>query len=219
MSIYQAVEAVKDFQGDSLTEKLSRLESELIGVSLKDIRAICDTEKINDDFLTSALFIKKLASQIHIIIHAAGILHSLESTLRTGEVIESSSLGAGNTGKRFDLETNFRIAEYKFIDWQGGSEAIRQNSIFKDFFELAEYETTKEKFLYVIGTAYPLKFFNSGRALSSVLSKQPLVLERISAKYGNHVRKVSDYYNLKKHDVQICDINSQAHARTYETLS
>jgi hypothetical protein len=116
------------------------------------------------------------------------------------------SLGAGNTGRHFDLETNLRIAEYKFIDWQGGPESIRQSGIFKDFFELAEYETTKRKCLYVVGTEYPLKFFNGGRALSSVLSRNPNILSRIKAKYGESVTKVCDYYELKKDDVHICDV-------------
>ncbi len=76
-----------------------------------------------------------------------------------------------------------RVAEYKFIDWQGGPESIRQNSIFKGFFELAEHETHK-KVLYVVGTGYPLKFFNGGRALTSVLSRHPKILAHIHEKYG-----------------------------------
>jgi hypothetical protein len=60
--------------------------------------------------------------------------------LRPGEVIDCVSLGAGNTGRAFDLETNLRIAEFKFIHWQGGPESIRQNSLFKDFYEMAEHE-------------------------------------------------------------------------------
>ena len=67
-------------------------------------------------------------------------------------MIEYVSLGAGNTGRAFDLETNQRIAEFKFIHWQGGPESIRQNSLFKDFYEMAEYDTRKQKFLYVLGT-------------------------------------------------------------------
>jgi hypothetical protein len=32
---------------------------------------------------------------------------------------------------------------WRFIDWKGCSESIRQNAIFDDFFRLAEAETTK----------------------------------------------------------------------------
>ena len=40
-----------------------------------------------------------------------------------------------------DLETNHRVAEFNFSHWQGGADTIRQNSLFKDFFQLAEYQT------------------------------------------------------------------------------
>jgi hypothetical protein len=116
-------------------------------------------------------------------------------------------LGAGNTGRKFDLETNLRVAEYKFIDWQGGPETIRQNAIFKDFFELAEHDTKKKKFLYVVGTEHPLKFFNSGRKIASVLSRNPKALSQISEKYGQQVKTVRDYYELKKNEVTVCDIS------------
>ncbi len=140
------------------------------------------------------------------IIHAAGILRSLESIMEPGEFVESLSLGAGNTGRKFDLETNLRVAEYKFIDWQGRADTIRQNSIFKDFFELAEYETTKKKFLYVVGLEHPLRFFRGGRALTSVLSRQPVILQRLNATYGEDITHVRNYYDLKKEEVEICDI-------------
>jgi hypothetical protein len=32
-------------------------------------------------------------------------------------------IGAGYTGREFDLETNYRVAEFKFIHWRGGPEA------------------------------------------------------------------------------------------------
>jgi hypothetical protein len=155
----------------------------------------------------SAASIKKLSGQINVIIHAAGILCSLPSILKPGEVVESVSLGAGNTGRQFDLETNFRVAEYKFIDWQGGPESTRQNGVFKDFYELAEHQTTKSKYLYVVGTSFPLKFLMGGKALTSVLSKYPKILQRITEKHGPGVVKVRDYYDLKKSEVKICDVS------------
>jgi hypothetical protein len=207
MSIDQAIKAINGFQGESLTQSLSAIESSVIGLSLIELQKFCGNRGIDNTFLASALSIKKIAGQINVIIHAAGILHSLLSVLEPGEVVESVSLGAGNTGRKFDLETNLRVAEYKFIDWQGGPESIRQNGVFKDFFELAEYETTKKKYLYVVGTDFPLRFFRGGRALTSVLSRQPAILARIAAKYGASIVRVCDYYVLKKDEVQICDIS------------
>jgi hypothetical protein len=43
------------------------------------------------------------------------------------------------------------------LRWRGGPEAIRQNSIFKDVFQLAQSESAKRKYLYLLGTEYPLK--------------------------------------------------------------
>ena len=80
----------------------------------------------------------------------------LPHILEPDERIEYVSLGAGNTGKAFDLETDRRNAEFKFINWRGGSEAIRENTLFKDFYLMAEHETHKLKFLYVLDTKHPL---------------------------------------------------------------
>lgn len=206
MSIQQALKALENFQGKSLTRRLSEIERKVINLGLENVGELCATCDVDDDFINSAFAVKRVASQINVVIHAAGILRSLDGVLESGEIVESVSLGAGNTGRKFDLETNLRIAEYKFIDWQGGAESIRQNGIFKDFFELAEYETEKRKFLYVVGTDYPLKFFNGGRALTSVLSRNPKMLFRIKEKYGVGIAKVRDYYEIKKNDVAIEDV-------------
>lgn len=207
MTIEKALRALEAFQGESLTRSLSDIESRIIGSEIDDIEELCAERGVDDAFMESALTIKRVASQINVIIHAAGILRSLAGIIEPGEKVESVSLGAGNTGRQFDLETNMRVAEYKFIDWQGGAESIRQNGIFKDFFELAEYKTHKKKYLYVVGTEYPLKFFNGGRMLSSVLSRHPKILTDIQEKYGGSVTKVCDYYRLKKDEVNICDVS------------
>jgi hypothetical protein len=207
MSIDQSIKDIQSFQGGSLTSSLSEIESAVVGNGVEQMEIFCSEHNIDVDFMSSALEIKKLASQINVIIHAAGIIRSLPSLLKPGEKVESVSLGAGNTGRKFDLETNFRVAEYKFIDWQGGSESIRQNGIFKDFFELAEYDTEKEKYLHVVGTEVPIRFFNSRRSIDSVLSKQPSLLNKFRQIYGNSLNTVAEYYLLNEMEVKVCDIS------------
>lgn len=207
MTIDKALRALEAFQGESLTGSLSDIESRIIGAGVEDVEGFCAASGIDNSFMDSAVAVKRVAGQINVIIHAAGILRSLSGIIKPGEKVESVSLGAGNTGRQFDLETNIRVAEYKFIDWQGGPESIRQNGIFKDFFDLAEHETHKKKYLYVVGTEYPLKFFNGGRALTSVLSRHPRILSRIQEKYGDSITKVCDYYEMKKNEVTICDVS------------
>lgn len=206
MSINQDIKVIKDFQGNSLTGNLANIEKSIVGLNSSDSGKFCQNLGIDDKFMQSALSVKEIASNINIIIHAVGILQSLSFILEKGERIESVSLGAGNTGKKFDLETSNRVAEFKFIDWKGGSESIRQNGIFKDFYSLAEYKTDKNKILYVVGTKYPLKFFQGSRKLTSVLSKQPKILEEISIKYSG-LNTTKDYYAIHKNNVAICDVS------------
>lgn len=207
MSLLESIEAIRAFQGDSLTASLAAMEQAVQGVTSETAEGFCSGRGINDECLNSALEIKRMAGQINVIVHAAGIIRSLPAILRNGEVVESVSLGAGNAGRKFDLETNHQVAEFKFIDWQGGAETIRQNGIFKDYYELAEYPTDKRKVLYVVGTKYPLKFFKGKRAITSVLSKQPAILNAIREKYGNSVLVVRDYHEIMKASVEICDVS------------
>ncbi len=52
----------------------------------------------------------------------------LPKILKPGEIVEYVSLGAGNTGRQFDLETNRRVAELKFIRWRG-ADSIREGAL------------------------------------------------------------------------------------------
>jgi hypothetical protein len=207
MSFSRALKALSEFQGESLTTSLGEMEREIVGLGSKDLYKFCGTRGINPALIDSASSIKQLAGQINVMIHAAGILCSLPQILDPGEAVESVSLGAGNTGRNFDLETNLRVAEFKFIDWRGGAESIRQNSIFTDFYALAEYRGSKHRYLYVVDTHHPVRFLNGGRALTSVLSRAPKILDAIQIKYGPEVSKVRDYYRIKKDKVAICDIS------------
>jgi len=56
--------------------------------------------------MAAAALMKRVAGQINVVIHALGILLCLPHILEADEVVEYVSLGAGNTGRAFDLETN-----------------------------------------------------------------------------------------------------------------
>ena len=207
MTIEEAIKIINGFKGSDLTKNLSKHEKVIVGNDLTGSKDFCKEHDINNLLLESATSIKRASSQIDVIIHATGILYCLQHILDDNEVIESASLGAGNTGKKFDLETNLRIAEFKFITWRGGPESIRQNSIFKDFYNLAEYETSKQKFLYLVDTTYPMKFFLGKRKLSSVLHFNHDIWESIQGKYGDNMKVVSDYFNMYKTHVHVKDIS------------
>ncbi|AHK02716.1 hypothetical protein X971_2855 [Agrobacterium tumefaciens LBA4213 (Ach5)] len=150
---------------------------------------------------------KRLGSQINVTIHALGILLCLPHILEPDERVEYVSLGAGNTGRDFDLETNLRVAEFKFIRWRGGAESIRQNSLFKDYLLLAEHPTAKRKHLYLLGTEHALKFLRGGRALSSVLSRNDKLQKMFSGRFGETFRTARDYYAAHSYAVRIDDVS------------
>jgi hypothetical protein len=207
MDISKALLKIEDFKSSSLKTKLSQLEQLVVDVGMDDSASFCSEQGLDVDLMLSARRVKVAAAQIDEVIHTVGILQSLPHILEQGEQVEYVSLGAGNTGKKFDLETNKRVAEFKFIDWQPKSNTIRENGIFKDFYGLAEHETHKKKELYVIGTHYVLKFLNGGRALNSILSKQPKILAEISDNYDSSVKVANDYFELHKSNVEICDVS------------
>jgi len=205
-TLIESAKSIQQFEAGSLRDRLSNLEKVFETTDKQTSQTLVSTQNITASLLESAFVLKEVAGQINVIVHAVGILIALPHILKEGERVESLSLGAGNTGKAFDLETNWRVAEFKFIRWRGGSEAIRQNSIFKDFYGLAEAETTKERYLYVAGLTYPLKFFTGGRAFHSVMSRNNKLWSGFQERYGDRFTKVREYYEYRKSLVQIVDI-------------
>ncbi|KAB2684401.1 hypothetical protein [Brucella tritici] len=195
------------FTGSDLTRTLSGIEGTVRGVTAEQCNAFLEKAGAGREVLSAAAEMKRLAGQINVTIHALGILLCLPHILEPGEEVQSVSLGAGNTGRDFDLETNYRVAEFKFIRWRGGAESIRQNGIFKDYLMLAEYETDKRKYLYLLGLKHALRFFRGSRAISSVLSRNGKVSELFVARYGNQFRTVKDYFAVHGDAVRIEDVS------------
>ena len=195
------------FTGVDLTETLGRLEDEARGVTAENCGAFVERAKASRRALAVAAELKQLAGQINVTIHALGILLCLPHILEPGETVDYVSLGAGNTGRRFDLETNLRVAEFKFIRWRGGPEAVRQNTTFKDFYLLAAHPTSKGKHLYLLDTEHALKFFEGGRALRSVLSRDQKLGRMFFERFGERFRTVGDYYAIHRDEVEIEDIS------------
>ena len=220
MSNYDsAISAIREFGiGRDLTHRISSIESNLRMTSREDaIRTISDDD-ITAHLLESALAIKAVAGQINVIVHAVGVLHSLPYILANDEVVISLSLGAGNTGRNHDLETDQQIAEFKFIDWKGGPESIRQNSLFLDIFNLATADTRKRRVLYLTGKSAPMRFLYGGRAISSVLSRNIAARRRFDHRYGNRFRIVREYFRTVEELVEIVDLQDfvPVFARTKE---
>lgn len=204
--LVEAVEKIQNFKGGSLTNRISSLEEKLKNAGRAKCATAFQALQIDSSLLSAALRLKQAAGQVNVLVHTFGILLALPHILEEHELVESLSLGAGNTGKSFDLETSHRVAEFKFINWQGGSESIRQNQLFKDFYLLAEHNTSKKRCLYVVGTTYPLKFLNGRRSLSSVMSRNNKLWRDFKGRYGERFSVVSEYYEYRKPLVHVIDI-------------
>jgi len=193
--------------GLKLTKRVGTLEAAAQNRSGKEIAAWLQQEKVADDLWASARTIKAMAAQINTLLHAVGILISLPYILDDDEVVGRLSLGAGNTGRDYDLETNRQVAEFKFIDWRGGAESIRQNGVFFDVFGLVNAETKKRRVLYLLGTEHAERFLNGGRAIASVLSRNTKVRAAFYAAHGEYAYPtVGSYWKTVEHLIELKDL-------------
>ena len=206
-SLMEDIDAVERFKDGSLRRRIAEIEHMLKDAGAADCAALCSAKDISPALLSSGMAVKRAAAQIDVILHAVGILVTLPHIMREDEIIESLSLGAGNTGREFDMETNLRVAEFKFINWKGGPEAIRQNSLFKDFYLLAEADTQKERHLYVIDSSRPLRFLNGRRAIRSVLSHENKLWREFEQRYGDRFSVVCEYYQDRRGLVRVEDLS------------
>jgi hypothetical protein len=200
------------------TPWIGALEVRLQGADCSQVRTVIDRDGIGRETLDAALLLKRVSGQVNVLVHAIGILNALPYILEPGEVVQSVSLGAGNTGRAHDLETDRRVAEFKFIEWRGGPESIRQNSLFKDLFYLASDPTNKRRVLYVVGKAWPLHFLEHGRALTSVLSKDASTALRFRELHGDRFRTVREYYATVRDLVEIVDLTGVVPGLSADTL-
>lgn len=213
----QGLKRLQAFLGDGITPRIAAVEVALQNTTIEEIDAALATSGATPELLEAAAAVKRIAGQVNVAIHAIGILLCLPHILEPKEVVEYVSLGAGNTGKPFDLETSLRVAEFKFIHWKGGAESIRQNGIFRDFFKLCEHQTTKEKYLYVLGSKYPLAFLSGKRSLSSVL-KDANFRQAFLDKHGTNYRVVRDYFQTHSEVVKIVDVSDYLPELTHVAL-
>lgn len=203
-----ATRALSRFAGEHLSKRISDLEITFKDTALSRLPAMLDDFKVTHDLLAAAAAMKSVAGQINVTIHAVGILLCLPRILGAEEIVQSLSLGAGSGGKAFDLETSHRVAEFKFIQWRGGADTVRQNGLFKDFYLLAEHETSKQKSLYVLGTAEPEKFLKSKRKLSSIMNSNRKLWDMFSKAHSERFTTVGQYYAEKCREVEIVDVTS-----------
>lgn len=200
-----AFESLRDYLGGGLTARINALEDYFSGGNIENLEELLEKQQLTPELLQRAHKIKRATGQIHVVIHALGVLLSLPSVLEKGEVVERLSLGAGNTPeRRYDLETNTQIAEFTFIDWKGRDSA-RQDKLFKDFFLLAETDTHKRRCLYVNSRTAAIKCLTGKRTCKSLLGRNANARSRFSAKYPTKMH-ACEYFHNKEGSVEIIEI-------------
>lgn len=205
--LQRALAALASFASpEEFTLRISELESSLTSLTREQAADRLVDESVDSSVFDAALMVKRLAGRINDIVHAVGILTALPHILEPGEIIESLSLAAGNTGRAYDLVTDRQIAEFKFIAWHGGPESIRQNGLFIDLFRLASADTDKRRVVYVTSTKEPLRFLNGNRALKSVLSRDASAALSFQELHGSSFSTVAEYYVTVRDLVKIVNL-------------
>jgi hypothetical protein len=190
-----------------LTRRVGELEAAISGMYAKELPSFMTAEAITPTLLGAATTVKHAAGQINVLIHALGILLCLPHLLERDEKVLSLSLGAGNTGRAHDLSTDRRVAEFKFINWRGGAEAIRQNSVFIDRLSLVQDNKGRRRFLYLLNKGIAMRFLHGNRAISSVLSRSQTALTLFQDVYAQRYERVHEwYFNEVRDQVEIVDL-------------
>ena len=162
---------------NGLTRTLTALEASLNGANGKQAMQIAADSGFNEDLVDSAMVVRERVGMLDTLIHAAVITQVLPKILEEGEtLVMRPSLGAGNDpSRRFDLETNLRVAEFKLSSWKG-RDSQRQRGLFADVVGLSLDGTGRRREMYVVG-ALPVNFLTTSNGdAAKKLSKAALHL-------------------------------------------
>lgn len=213
MPIEDAISLVNRFKGGDLAGTVGRFERRLRGADKAFVMAENSSGGISRDLLMAAADVKRASAQIDVVIHAAGILLALPHILDKDqdEKIVSVSLGAGSAGSAFDLVTSHRIAEFKFIHWQGGAESVRKQTLFQDFYRLVREPTPNQKELYLLNIEIPLSFLRGrSSAVDTLRRRNSALAEDYASRYGSRYKTVGEFYRAHKAEVKLVDLISVA---------
>lgn len=154
-SLRAAVEHLADFMdGRPLTARVAQLEGALQNADAESVQQITSDLEVDPATLTAALTVRSAFGRVSDVIHALVITLALPRILGPGEIVTvRPSLAAGNDPTRkFDLETNLRVAEFKVSAWSG-ADAGRKRGAFVDLVHVALDDTDRSKQVYVLGDA------------------------------------------------------------------
>jgi len=209
MDIADAIKQLEQFKGESLTRTINELARHLSNKSVSDVTRINESFHIHSNLMTAALAVKQMSAQIDVLLHASCISYVLPFILDENEIIQSVSLGADNSESDFDLVTDQRIAEFKFILWKVKGNAVREKTLFGDFFKLAREDTHKRKCLYLLNKAIPERFLQGKRDVLKTLDNNEKLRSAFTQKYNQTFTTVGQYYRAHKDSILIVDLTAE----------
>ncbi len=193
--------------GGRLTGLLAALEHQLLDA---DASAAADATKdagIDASLLAAALLVRRDVGRLNDLIHACAITLALPHILEPGEtIVRRPSLGAGNDPTRkYDLETDRRVAEFKLAQWTG-ADAMRKRTLFQDLVHLAAADGDRRAELYAIGPP-PLRFLRTSRSTASwALDKSQPTRLLFEQRFGPLTTPIADFTAGPAAHVQMVDL-------------
>jgi hypothetical protein len=205
-----AVDHLADFMaGLPLTSRVASLEDALVGADGASAATIADDSDVAAQTLEAALVVRDTFGRVSDVIHALVITLALPRILEPDEFITvRPSLAAGNDpSRKFDLETNKCVAEFKVSGWTG-ADAMRKRGAFVDLVHVALDESSREKYVYVLGDGS--RRFLEGTSSSAAWGfnrKSSLQRDTFEARWGPAENiTISDFRRIHASDVRIVDL-------------
>lgn len=191
---------------EDLTARVGRLEQELTGAGPGDL---ADRDGgMTDELLEAALLVRRHAGRISDLIHAAMIVRALPKILEPGEQIAlRPSLASGNDpSRKFDLQTDRRVAEFKAAGWKG-RDTMRKRLLVADLVGLVLGRGRLRAELYVLGQM-PIEFLRtSGSSVAWMLGRSaPSLQHAYEQHFGSAAMTVSQFTRGPAKEVKIIDL-------------
>jgi hypothetical protein len=189
---------------------VSELEIALAGCGATQAADVAEAHGVTPELLRAALAARDAFGKLSDLIHAAAIALALPHILEPGEQLIRPSLAAGNTPDRlFDVETNWRIAEFKLSRWDG-HDGGRQQPTVKDLVRLAADSSGRKPELYVRGDRPIAWLTSTTSSVRQQLRRYRSELTAFEAAFGDPGIAVSAFVAGAGAHVRVIDVEQIA---------
>ncbi|WP_410666638.1 hypothetical protein [Amycolatopsis sp. cmx-4-68] len=196
------------FGQEDLSSRVVRLEAQLEGADAETVDARVAPEGMTDDLIRGALLVRRHAGRVNDLIHAAMIVRALPKILEPGErIVRRPSLASGNDqSRKFDVETDRRVAEFKAAQWKG-RDTMRKRMLVTDLVGLVLERGERRAELYVLGRL-PIEFLRkSTSTIDWALGRSSPHLRRAyEQRFGSAELTISQFTAGPAADVALVDL-------------